>query len=283
MSKSKSVRITKYLAYLTLTILAIIWLFPIVYAFTTSFKNQGDVMKSGFHMFPSTWILDNYIKVLTNTSSAPILRWFLNSFIISGTHTLLVVLLVSLAAYGYSRMEWKYRDTVFFVVLAISMFPGVVNIIPSYKIVDVLGWVNTPLAVIMPGLGGVGNVFLVRQFMLGIPKSYDESARIDGATDFQIYSRIMVPLIKPSLIVAGIFSFTGSWNDFLWPTIVLNDVNKLTVTAGLQLLQDIYGNYMVIGQLMASALLAMIPTMLLFIFAQDYFMDAMDLNMGVKG
>src|SRR5690625_2006392 len=283
MSKSKSVRITKYLAYLTLTILAIIWLFPIVYAFTTCFKNQGDVIKSGFHMFPSTWIVDNYIKVLTNTSSAPILSWFLNSFIISGTHTLLVDLLVSLAAYGYSRMEWKYRDTVCFVVLAISMFPGVVNIIPSYKIVDALGWVNTPLAVIMPGLGGVGNVFLVRQFMLGIPKSYDESARIDGATDFQIYSRIMVPLIKPSLIVAGIFSFTGSWNDFLWPTIVLNDVNKLTVTAGLQLLQDIYGNYMVIGQLMASALLAMIPTMLLFIFAQDYFMDAMDLNMGVKG
>ena len=171
----------------------------------------------------------------------------------------------------------------FFVVLAISMFPGVVNIIPSYKIVDALGWVNTPLAVIMPGLGGVGNVFLVRQFMLGIPKSYDESARMDGATDFQIYSKIMLPLIKPSLIVAGIFSFTGSWNDFLWPTIVLNDVNKLTVTAGLQLLQDIYGNYMVIGQLMGSTLLAMIPTMLLFIFAQKYFMDAMDLNIGVKG
>lgn len=283
MSKSKSVRITKYLAYITLTILAIIWLFPIVYAFTTSFKTQGDVMKSGFSLFPATWVLDNYIKVLTNTSSAPILRWFLNSFIISGTHTLLVVVLVSLAAYGYSRMEWKYRDTMFFVVLAISMFPGVVNIIPSYKIVDALGWVNTPLAVIMPGLGGVGNVFLVRQFMLGIPKSYDESARMDGATDFQIYSKIMLPLIKPSLIVAGIFSFTGSWNDFLWPTIVLNDVNKLTVTAGLQLLQDIYGNYMVIGQLMGSALLAMIPTMLLFIFAQKYFMDAMDLNIGVKG
>ena len=94
-------------------------------------------------------------------------------------------------------MEWKYRIQCF-CSLAISMFPGVVNIIPSYKIVDALGWVNTPLAVIMPGLGGVGNVFLVRQFMLGIPKSYDESARIDGATDFQIYSKIMVPLIKPA-------------------------------------------------------------------------------------
>src|SRR5699024_7728001 len=164
---------------------------------------------------------------------------------ISGTHTLLVVLLVSLAAYGYSRMEWKYRDTVFFVVLAISMFPGVVNIIPSYKIVDALGWLNTPLAVIMPGLGGVGNVFLVRQSMIWIPKSYGESARIDGATDLQFYSRIMVRLIKPSLSVARIFSFTGRWNDFSWPSIAVNDVNKLTVPSGLQLLQAIYGNYMV--------------------------------------
>lgn len=283
MSKSKSAKITKYIAYFILSILAIIWLFPIAYAFTTSFKAQGDVMQAGFRMFPSTWILDNYIKVLTNTSSAPILRWFINSFVIAGSHTLLVVLLVSLAAYGYSRMDWKYRDRVFFIVLAISMFPGVVNIIPNYMTVDALGWVNSPLAVIVPGLGGVGNVFLVRQFMLGIPKSYDESARMDGATDFQIYTKIMLPLVKPSLIVAGIFSFTGSWNDFLWPTIVLNDVDKLTVTAGLQLLQDIYGNYMVIGQLMASALLAMIPTTLLFFFAQKYFMDAMDLNVGIKG
>jgi len=283
MSKTRKTTITKYLAYIILIILALIWLFPIVYALTTSFKTQGDVMEAGFRLFPSSWILDNYIRVLTNTSSAPIVTWFINSLIISISHTLLVVLLVSTAAYGYSRMNWKYRDRMFYIVLAISMFPAVVNIIPNYMTVDALGWVNTPLAVIVPGLGGVGNVFLVRQFMLGIPRSYDESAKIDGATDFQIFTKIMVPLVKPALIVTAIFSFTGSWNDFLWPTIVLNDVDRLTVTAGLQLLQDIYGNYMVIGQLMASALLAMIPTTLLFIFAQKYFLGALDLNVGVKG
>jgi multiple sugar transport system permease protein len=150
-------------------------------------------------------------------------------------------------------------------------------------IVHRLGWVNTPLAVIVPGIAAVGNVFLVRQFMTGLPKSYDESARMDGASDFTIYLKIIVPLIKPVLIVTSIFSFTGSWNDFLWPTIVLNDVRQLTITAGMLLLQDIYGNYMMMGQLMASAFLAMIPTSLLFLFAQKYFIESLNLNTGLKG
>ena len=119
--------------------------------------------------------------------------------------------------------------------------------------------------------------------MKGIPKEFDESARIDGASDFVIYSRIIVPMIKPVLIVAALFSFTGSWNDFLWPVIVYSDVEKMPITAGLLLLQDIYGNYRMIGQLMGSAFLAIIPTMLLFLFAQKYFVQSMNLNSGVKG
>lgn len=283
MENRKSFKITKWICYILLSVMALIWLFPAVYAFLTSFKSQGDVMQTGFRLLPSSWILDNYTRVLANTSSAPIVRWFMNSVLISTTHTLLMVIMVSLAAFGYARMDFKWRDKMFFTVLAISMFPAVVNIIPNYMIVHRLGWVNTPLAVIMPGLGGVGNVFLVRQFMAGLPKSYDESARMDGAGDFTIYLKIILPLIKPVLIVTSIFSFIGSWNDFLWPTIVLNDVNQLTITAGLELLQDIYGNYMVIGQLMASAFLAMVPTTLLFIFAQRYFMESLNLNTGLKG
>ncbi|WP_225743850.1 carbohydrate ABC transporter permease [Marinilactibacillus sp. Marseille-P9653] len=283
MAHSKSFQITKWICYVLLTIVAFIWLLPAVYALTTSFKSQSDVMQTGFRLLPASWIMDNYVRVLSNTSSAPIVRWFFNSLFISTSHTLLMMVFVSLAAFGYARMDFKYRDALFFTILAISMFPAVVNIIPNYMIVHRLGWVNTPLAVIMPGLGGVGNVFLVRQFMQGLPKSYDESARMDGANDFTIYFKIILPLIKPVLIVTSIFSFTGSWNDFLWPTIVLNNVNQLTITAGLQLLQDIYGNYMVIGQLMASAFLAMIPTSLLFIFAQKYFIESLNLNTGIKG
>lgn len=278
----KSVDITKYLAYLFLISLTLIWLFPALFGLFTSFKSQGDIMKTGFQMLPANWVIQNYMKLLQNTSSAPIITWFLNSLFISTMHAILVVVIVSLAAFGYTRINFKGRDFVFYSILAISMFPSAVNIIPSYKIVDMLSWTNTFLALIIPGLGGVGNVFLVRQFMQGIPLEYDESAKMDGATDFTIYRKIILPLVRPILIVTGMFSFVGSWNDFLWPTIVISDVKKMPITAGLQLLQDLYGNYVMIGQLMSAAVIAMIPTVLLFIFAQKYFIDSLNLNVGLK-
>jgi multiple sugar transport system permease protein len=119
--------------------------------------------------------------------------------------------------------------------------------------------------------------------MKGIPLEFDESARMDGADEFTIFAEIIVPLIKPVLIVAGLFSFTGSWTDCWWPVIVYTDVSKMPITAGLLLLQDIYGNYRMIGQLMGSALIAIIPTVMLFLFAQKYFIESMNLNAGIKG
>lgn len=280
---SKESTISKWIAYVFLIILCLIWTIPLFFGFMTSFRSQTEIVSAGFRMLPVDWILENYIAILNNTSTAPIMRWLWNSLFIATTHTFLVVIVVSLTAYGYSRMKFKHRDTLFFILMGISMFPGVVNLIPSYKIIESFGWVNSPLAMIIPGLAGMGNIFLVRQFMKGIPKEFDESARIDGASDFVIYSRIIVPMIKPVLIVAALFSFTGSWNDFLWPVIVYSDVEKMPITAGLLLLQDIYGNYRMIGQLMGSAFLAIIPTMLLFLFAQKYFVQSMNLNSGVKG
>ncbi|MGJ7439064.1 carbohydrate ABC transporter permease [Streptococcus equinus] len=279
----KKIEISKWLSYIFLIALSIIWIIPLLFGFVTSFRSQTEVVSVGFRLLPVNWIMDNYVEILNNTSTAPIVRWLWNSLFIATSHTILVVIVVSVTAYGYSRLKFKYRDQIFFTVLGISMFPSVVNLIPSYKIIETLGWVNSPMAMIIPGLAGVGNIFLARQFMKGIPESFDESARVDGASEFVIYSRIIVPLIKPVLIVCALFSFTGSWNDFLWPVIVYNDVEKMPITAGLLLLQDIYGNYRLIGQLMGSALLAIIPTVLLFLFAQKYFVQSMNLNAGVKG
>ncbi|SFR79172.1 carbohydrate ABC transporter permease [Streptococcus equinus] len=279
----KKIEISKWLSYIFLIALSVIWIIPLIFGFVTSFRSQTEVVSVGFRLLPVNWIMDNYVEILNNTSTAPIVRWLWNSLFIATSHTILVVIVVSVTAYGYSRLKFKYRDQIFFTVLGISMFPSVVNLIPSYKIIETLGWVNSPMAMIIPGLAGVGNIFLARQFMKGIPESFDESARVDGASEFVIYSRIIVPLIKPVLIVCALFSFTGSWNDFLWPVIVYNDVEKMPITAGLLLLQDIYGNYRLIGQLMGSALLAIIPTVLLFLFAQKYFVQSMNLNAGVKG
>ncbi|OZB90910.1 carbohydrate ABC transporter permease [Paenibacillus sp. XY044] len=280
---SKKVSISKYIAYLFLIVLCVIWVIPVVFGITTSFRSQSEVVSSGFRLFPKEWIFENYVAILENTSTAPILRWLFNSVFIAVSHTLLVIVIISLTGYGYSRMKFKGRDTLFFTLLGISFFPGVVNIIPSYKIIDAFGWVNTAWAMIIPGLAGMGNIFLVRQFMKGIPGELDESARVDGAGDFRIYFSIILPLIKPVLIVCGLFSFVGSWNDFLWPVIVYTDVDKMPITAGLLLLQDIYGNYRMIGQLMGSAMLAIIPTLLLFAFAQKYFIQSINLNSGIKG
>lgn len=280
---SKSRNFSKYIAYAFLIIVCLIWAVPILFGITTSFRSQAEVVSSGFRLLPVNWIVDNYVTILENTSTAPILRWLMNSIFIATTHTLLVIVVISITGYGYSRLKFKGRDALFFTLLGISFFPAVVNLIPSYKIIDALGWVNTAWAMVIPGLAGMGNIFLVRQFMKGIPTELDESARVDGASDFRIFISIILPLIKPVLIVCGLFSFTGSWNDFLWPVIVYTDVDKMPVTAGLLLLQDIYGNYRMIGQLMGSAILAIIPTLLLFLFAQKYFVQSINLNSGIKG
>lgn len=280
---SSSVSISKYISYIFLGILCVIWIIPVIFGISTSFRSQTEVVSSGFRLFPKEWVFENYVTILNNTSTAPILRWLGNSLFIATSHTILVVIVISITGFGYTRIKFKGRDTLFFTLLGISFFPGVVNLIPSYKIIDSFGWVNTSWAMIIPGLAGMGNIFLVRQFMNGIPKELDESAKVDGASDFRIFAQIILPLVKPILIVCGLFSFTGSWNDFLLPVIVYTDVDKMPITAGLLLLQDIYGNYRMIGQLMGSAIMAIIPTLLLFVFAQKYFVQSINLNSGIKG
>lgn len=280
---AKKISISKYISYLFLISICIVWAVPVIFGITTSFRSQAEVVSAGFSLLPKEWDFNNYLAVLQNTSTAPILRWLVNSLVIAISHTALVVLIISLTGYGYTRLKFKGRDALFFTLLGISFFPGVVNLIPSYKVIEALGWVNTAWAMIIPGLAGMGNIFLVRQFMKGIPHELDESAKVDGAGEFRIYYSIILPLVKPVLIVCGLFSFIGSWNDFLWPVIVYTDVEKMPITAGLLLLQDIYGNYRMIGQLMGSAILAIIPTLLLFIFAQKYFLQSINLNSGIKG
>jgi multiple sugar transport system permease protein len=282
MPKNK-ISISKYFAYLFLITLCIIWVLPVLFGISTSFRSQSEVVSTGFRLIPIDWTVSNYVSVLQNSSTAPIVRWLMNSVFIAVTHTFLVVVIISITGYGYTRMNFKGRDRLFFTMLGISFFPGVVNIIPSYKIIDTFGWVNTSWAMIIPGLAGMGSLFLVRQFLKGIPIELDESASMDGASDFRIYYSIILPLIKPILIVCALFAFVGSWNDFLWPVIVYTDVDKMPVTAGLLLLQDIYGDYRKIGQLMGSALIAIIPTLLLFLFAQKYFIQSINLNSGIKG
>lgn len=281
MKKPKKISASRLVAFLFLLAMACVWIVPLGYGVLTSFKSEMELMTSGFKIMPIQWVLTNYQELLVNNTSTPLVRWFMNSLFISVSHTLLVLVVVSLSAFAYSRLQFRGRNALFSFLLATMMFPSVVNLIPLYKIVDILGWVNTPFAMIVPGAAGVFNIFLVKQFMDNIPKDFDEAAQIDGASEMTIFFQIILPLIKPVLLVVSLFAFTGSWNDFLWPSIVFNDIEKMPITSGLQLLQGMYAAKPTL--LMAGALIAIVPTFILYLFAQKYFLQSMSLSAGVKG
>ena len=272
--------VEKLFAGVVLLALSILWIIPVVWAFFTSFKSKNEIISSGFSLIPNKFTLANYIELLGSNEQTPVLTWFVNSLIISVGQTLLVLIVVSLAAYGYTRVNFKGRDVPFLFLLSTMMFPSVLSLIPNYKIVDTLGLLNSPLAVILPGAAGVYNVFLVHQFAKAIPDELDEAARIDGANHLQVYWHVIMPLLKPALTVVALFTFTAAWNDFLWPSIVLTDVESMAITPGLQLLQGQYETYPGIST--AGALVALLPMLGIFIFAQKYFMEALHMTSGIK-
>lgn len=277
MKYSKPVKIV---FFVILALLAVVWICPIVWAVFTSFKSNDEIISSDFHLLPRHWSLENYAEIAQDNEQTPVLRWFVNSIIIAAGQTLLVLVVVSLAAYGYTRLKFKGRDLIFNCLLATMMFPAILNLIPNYKIVDTLGWTNTFLAVIAPGAAGVYNIFLVRQFVVAIPHELDEAAIVDGANEWQVFRYVILPLIRPALTVVALFTFAGAWNDFLWPSIVMTDVETMPITPGLQLLQGQYLTYP--GVATAGALLALVPMLIMYLFAQKYFMQAMALNSGIK-
>lgn len=272
---------TQWISLLFLTVLGIIWIVPLLYGVMSSFKSNIEMQSVGFRFLPINWILTNYTRLLQNTANTPVFRWFLNSLVIAGGSTILVLIVTSLSAFAFSRLRFKGKNVLFIFLLSTMMFPPVMNIIPLYKIITALGWANTPWAMIFPAATGAFNIFLVRQFMDNIPIAYDEAARIDGASDWQIFRIVILPLIKPVLYVVALFTFTASWNDFLWPSIVFSDINKMPITPGLKLLQGMY--VADIPTLMAGAIIAIIPTFILYLIAQKYFLQSMSLSVGVKG
>lgn len=279
-----SIRLRKQLPYaillIVLAVIAIVWLAPLLYIISTSLKPESETITWPLRWIPQHFSLENYSVVLFSNAKAPLLRWVWNSFFTASTHTLLVLFVSSLAAYAYARMEFPGRDVIFAVLMATMMVPGVINFVPAYLIVDKLGWVDTYLALILPGLGGVFGVFLLRQFFKGIPKDLEDAARIDGAGSFRIWWKIMLPLSMPALVTLGVFTFMGHWNDFLWPLIVTNSAEMRTLPPGLTMFQSQYISFY--GKLTAGAVISAVPVLLVFLFAQRYFVKGIALS-GLKG
>lgn len=292
METSKS---RKRLSFVFLAALGFFWVIPIIWLLLNSFKTDSDFITSfsnlkgpidyAARLWPKNFTTVNYVELFIGgagaNTTADLLPMMKNSFIVSISHTLLALIVVSLSAFAYERLDFPGGNAIFWGLMYMSMFPNVVGLLPMFKIATALNWVNNLNALIWPGLAGVFNIFLLRNFMKGIPKALDEAAYIDGASSLQVYRHVMLPSIKPVLIVVALFSFNGSWNDFLWPTIVMTDVRQQTLTAGLRLLMGQYEQKW--AHLIASVLVSMVPPFMLYMVAQNYFLQGISIQAGVKG
>lgn len=258
---------------------SILILSPVWWMFATSVKDMQEVMSYPPTFFPGEFHWDNYKKVL---DAAPFIGYTMNTLIITFLVVIGSVLSNSYIAYGFSKIKFKGRNSLFALVLATMMIPGFVMMIPQYIIFSKIGWLNTWLPLIVPAFfGNAFFIFLIRQFFLTIPNELIEAAKIDGATHFYIWSRLMVPLTKPVIATVAIFSFNGAWNDFLGPLLYINDEALYTLQLGLQVFQGQTNTQW--NLLMAASLLVILPVIILFFVFQRYFIEGMNITAGTKG
>ncbi|XFA99273.1 carbohydrate ABC transporter permease [Candidatus Izemoplasma sp. B36] len=270
----------KRISFIILTIVSIVWMVPIVWGMATSLKSPIDIASNPISLIPKELYFDNYLEIFTKTDT-PVLRWMLNSLIIAVAHTGLYLIFASLAAYSFSVMKWKGKDKLFWLILSTTMIPAVINLVPLITMMIDVGWFGTWWALIIPGLGGVFGMFLLRQFFLGIPTELIDSAKIDGLGSFGVFSKIVIPLSKSAFMVAGLFAFLGSWNDYLWPLIVMSgeDMIMQTLPVGLSKIASTYNyNY---GLTMAAAILSIIPVVIVYAFTQDKIIEGVS-RAGIK-
>lgn len=274
-------RNTKFnaIVYTLVIICTILSLTPSLFGLMLAFQKEVNIphMFEGFNTFFKGITIENYIKV--KDRSPYLFTWLKNSFIVSFSQTFIYILIASLAAFAFTRLKFKGQKILFNLCLVSMVIPGIINIVPNFIIISKLGLYNSLLAMILPGLSGVGGVFLLRQFMMDIPFDYDEAARIDGASDLTVYARVIMPMCKPVLISLILFTFQGAWNDFLWPLIVTEGDSSRTIASGLYL--TIMSDTSMKGILMACAFISALPIIVIFIFGQKYFVEGN--SGGIKG
>jgi multiple sugar transport system permease protein len=268
------------LLYAALVLLTAVFVLPLVWMLVTSLKTYSSAQQS-----PPTWLPDpvstyGYDRLFQPGSQNPVLRWFVNSMLAATLHAALVVTTASTAAYALARMRFRGRSLMFALIIATLFVPPATLIIPNFLIADTLDWLDTLTVVVVPSAASAFGVFFLRQFFLSLPRELEEAAVLDSANQWQIFLRVVLPLSKPALATLTVLSFLTNWNDFLWPIYTLFSPGKLTLPAGLGLLQGAYiADYPVI---MAGAVLASVPALLLFVLAQRYVIEGVSRS-GLKG
>jgi multiple sugar transport system permease protein len=257
---------------------ALVFVLPLLFLLITSFKPDSEILHYG-GILPQHPTLGNFHEVLGNPEEIPIFRWFGNSVFVSSCVALLVVTVDSLAAYGLARLNLPGKKWVFGAIIATLMVPGQILLVPVYLILNRLGWLDTPLALIIPAGAGAFGVFLLHQFFLGIPRELEEAAALDGCSRFGIFWRVILPLSRPVLATLAIFTFVGSWNDFLGPLVFLDSVDKYTLPVGIALFQTSY--YTEYGLTLSASVLCTLPVLIVFLVFQRHIIQGVALT-GLK-
>jgi len=265
------------IAYALLLALALTMVAPFIWMVLTSLMDELEVFTFPPKFIPDHFLWRNYTEALT---VLPFARFFLNSAVMSMGIVAGQLVLCSLAAYAFARLEFPGRDKIFIAYLSYLMIPAIVLLIPRFLLVNAFHWVDTFWALIVPEVVSVWGIFLLRQFFMTLPRELEDAARIDGASELRIFWSIVLPLSRPALATLGIFAFIGSWQSFLWPLIATRSIEMRPVEVGISMFHSIYVDKWPQG--MAAATVAVVPLLILFFFTQRYFIRGIALT-GMKG
>ena len=254
------------MTYAVLIVACLIALVPFLYVISTSLKETRALFS-----YPPRWIPEdpttiNYRNLI---DEHPFLRWTFNSFFVASVVTVIKVVFDSMAGYAFAKMRFAGRDALFLLVLLTLMIPFSATLIPLYIIVRELHMTNSYWGLILPPLASPIGIFMMRQFIESLPSDLENAARLDGCSEFQIYRRVILPLIRPGLVVLGVFTFMNQWTSYLWPLVVNTQQEMMTLTVGIQSLRSLFTVDW--GILSAGAVLSMLPLVLVFIFLQRFF------------
>lgn len=272
----KRLKPVKFLEYILLTLLAFLFLFPMVWMVVSAMKPEADVYGNltSWKAFlpslnPANWFKP-YQEILERFS---IFTYLGNSIFYSTTFALGSILINAFAGYAFARIDFSGKKILFGFLLALLIIPAETVLIPQFTIVNALGLVNNRLAVIIPGLASIFNIYLFRNFFIAIPEEIVESARMDGANIIQTFFRIMLPMSKPAVATVGVLSFISSWNDYIWPLMVLTDTNKFSMQVAITTINTTQPVY--INQVMAVLTISTIPLIIVYIVAQKYIVQGL--------
>lgn len=273
------VRLKKIILVFAATIIAYLFLVPLLFMLFTSFKTLSESIASS-ELLPQLWTIENYLSILSDTVNSPILRWFVNTVIVTVTGTVATVAVDCFAAYALSRLNLLGKKKILVMIVWVMSIPGIVTLFPSFYLFRQISLIDTYVPLILPYMANVTGVYLIYNFLVDFPISLEEAAKVDGAGVFRTFTVIVLPCIRPIILTLAFVTFLGIYNDYLWPSLVVTSNEMKTLTVGIASLV-LGANFVNPGLMMAATVFAVVPALILFMFLNKYIVRG-ETNVGIK-